>query len=117
MTEKFISKRKGGEKIMRHEQYTEHMNLSGQQVIPRREAVLRNIWQFWNPQNHHEEYGERNPKPVKRRGDVSSILSAMESATSKRQLGRILHEALGTELTKDERKQVRDAMRQRKLQM
>ena len=102
---------------MRHEQHMDHMLPSGQQIIPRREAVLRHIWQFWNPQNHPEEYGERNPKPVKRKGDVLSILSAMENATSKRQLGRILQEALGSELTKDERKQVRDAMRKRKLQM
>ena len=102
---------------MKREKNIEEINLSGQHILPRREAVLHGIWQFWNPQNHPEEYGPRDREPSRRKGDIQQILADIQSATSKRKLGRLLHSALQTELTKEERKQIREAMKQRKGQL
>lgn len=102
---------------MKHEKNIEEINLSGQHILPRREAQLHGIWQFWNPQNHSEEYERRDKEPSRRKGNILQILADIQSATSKRKLGRLLHSALQTKLTKEERKQIQESMKQRKLQL
>lgn len=78
----------------------------GQQRLSRSQSINRHVEQFWNPQNHPNEFSRPIPDNRRQVGNIHEILAGLEQSTSKRDLGRKLQAALRTILSPEERKKV-----------
>jgi len=103
--------------MIQTEKKSSSLEIGTRMVIPNSVLRLREMKGFWNPQNHPESVNEEKWRSRKPKGDIQSILEDIQSATSKRALGRILQRALETDLTTEERKQILTAKKRRRGQM
>lgn len=103
--------------MIQTEKKSSSLEIGSRMLIPKSVLSVREIKGFWNPQNHPTSISEDWWHCSKPQSDIRSVLADIQSATSKRMLGRTLQQALKTDLTSEERKQIFEANKVRKGQL